>query len=86
MWNEYRHMMFDYFIKRTRKMYYERKKRLNNIKNRKEAEKYQETVREKIKKAFSPLPLSEKTPLNPKITGIIKRNGYRIEKIISQKL
>ncbi|HOK56602.1 MAG TPA: alpha/beta hydrolase family protein [bacterium] len=86
MLNEYRHMMFDYFIKRTRKVYYERKKRLKDIKNRKDAEKYQEYVREKIKKAFSPFPLSEKTPLNPKITGIIERNGYRIEKIIFESM
>jgi len=86
MLNEYRHMMFDYFIKKTRKIYYERKKKLKSIKNRKEAEKYQEIIREKIKKAFSPLPLAEKTPLNPKIAGIIKRNGYRIEKVIFESM
>ncbi|MGB9677897.1 MAG: hypothetical protein ACPLZ9_04690, partial [Candidatus Ratteibacteria bacterium] len=86
MLNDYKHMMFDYFIKRHRKMYYERKKRLKEIKNIKEVEKYQNEVRERIKKAFSPLPLSEKTPLNPKITGIIQRNGYRIEKIIFESI
>ncbi|MCS7179868.1 MAG: hypothetical protein NZ891_00735, partial [bacterium] len=69
MLNEYRHMMFDYFIKRTRKMYYERKKKLKDIKSRKEAEKYQDQVKEKIKNAFFPLPLQEKKPLNAKTTG-----------------
>ena len=28
-------------------------------------------------------PFPEKTPLNPKITGIIRKDGYRIEKIVS---
>ncbi|MFN4227452.1 MAG: alpha/beta hydrolase family protein [Candidatus Ratteibacteria bacterium] len=86
MLNDYKHMMFDYFIKRTRKVYYERKKRLSEIKEKKQAEEYQQEIREKIKKAFFPFPLSEKTPLNPKITGTIRRKGYRIEKIIFESM
>ncbi|MCM8833079.1 MAG: hypothetical protein NC816_04065 [Candidatus Omnitrophica bacterium] len=86
MLNDYKHMMFDYFIKRMRRMYCERKERLSGIKNRQQAEKYQQEVREKIKKSFLPFPLSEKTPLNPKITGTINRKGYRIEKIIFESI
>ncbi|HOC02151.1 MAG TPA: alpha/beta hydrolase family protein [Candidatus Ratteibacteria bacterium] len=80
MKNDYRHMMLDYFIKRMRKMNEERETVLKEIKSQKDALKYQEKVRSTIKKAFSPLP--EKTPLNPKITGTVKRKNYRIEKII----
>lgn len=73
-------MMLDYFINRMRKMNLERKEILKSIKSEKEAREYQEKVKNVIKEAFSPLP--EKTPLNPKITGIVKRKNYRIEKII----
>lgn len=78
--NEYRHMMMEYFIKRTREIYKERKKRVNKIRSLNELEKYQEEITRKIKEAFYPLP--EKTPLNTKITGIIKKKNFRIEKLI----
>ncbi|MCM8789256.1 MAG: prolyl oligopeptidase family serine peptidase, partial [Candidatus Omnitrophica bacterium] len=80
MKNDYRHMMFDYFIVRMRKMNKERRDMLKQIKTKREANDYQEKVKKVIKKAFSVLP--EKSPLNPEITGTIKRDGYRIEKII----
>ena len=31
-------------------------------------------------------PFPEKTPLNPRITGIIKKNGYKIEKIVYESI
>jgi hypothetical protein len=31
-------------------------------------------------------PMPERTPLNPKVTGTLKRDGYRIEKIIFDSL
>ena len=80
MLNDYRHMMFDYFIKRARRNYIKRKDRIKKIKDVKDAEEYKREVKEKIKKIFGKFP--EKTPLNPKITGIVKKKNYRIEKII----
>ncbi|MCM8759250.1 MAG: hypothetical protein NC906_05705 [Candidatus Omnitrophica bacterium] len=80
MRNDYNHMMLDYFINRMRKMTQERREILKQIKSKKDAIKYQERVRKVIKKVFSPLPA--KTPLNPQITGTLKRDGYSIEKII----
>jgi len=41
---------------------------------------YQKRLREKFLEAIGGLP--KRTPLNPQVTGIISRNGYRIEKII----
>lgn len=40
----------------------------------------QDYVRNKLKEIIGPFP--EKTPLNAKVTGVIRRNGYRIEKIL----
>ncbi|HPP30334.1 MAG TPA: alpha/beta hydrolase family protein, partial [bacterium] len=78
--NTYGHMMFDYYVNILTEIREERQKRLKSIKTKKEAEKYKEYVLSVIKKAF-PLP-EVKTPLNPKITGVIEKPGYRIEKVI----
>jgi hypothetical protein len=67
MLNDYRHMMFDYFIKRARRNYIKRKERIKKIKD---AEEYKREVKEKIKKIFGKFP--EKTPLNLGITGVLK--------------
>ena len=37
-------------------------------------------VREKIRASFGPFP--EKTPHNPRVTGVVKRDQYTIEKVI----
>jgi len=41
---------------------------------------YQKHLREKFIEAIGGLP--ERTPLNPQVTGIISRDGYRVEKVI----
>lgn len=45
-----------------------------------DAESYVKTVRELISRCFGSLP--DRTPLNPRIMGIVERDGYRIEKVI----
>jgi dienelactone hydrolase len=50
------------------------------LKTKEDAERYVEDVRKRVALAFGPLP--EKTPLNPKITGVVERDTYRIEKVI----
>ncbi len=44
----------------------------------------QKKVKEILLKIVGPFP--EKTPLNPKVTGVIQRNGFRIEKIIFESI
>ncbi|MDD3725654.1 MAG: acetylxylan esterase [Candidatus Ratteibacteria bacterium] len=78
--NVYGHMMIDYYVDILREIRAERQKKLKSIKTRKEAERYQEYVLSAIKKAF-PLP-EVKLPLNPKTTGVLEQQGYRIEKIL----
>jgi cephalosporin-C deacetylase-like acetyl esterase len=41
---------------------------------------YQKRLREKFIDAIGGLP--ERTPLNPQVTGVVQRDGYRVEKII----
>ena len=41
---------------------------------------YQKQLRKKFIEAIGGLP--ERTPLNPQVTGIISRDGYRVEKVV----
>ncbi len=41
---------------------------------------YQKNLREQFLRAIGGLP--ERTPLNPRVTGVIRRDGYRVEKVI----
>lgn len=50
------------------------------LRTRGDAENYVRAVRAKILESLGPFP--EKTPLNPKITGIVERDAYNIEKVI----
>jgi len=50
------------------------------LKTRDDWMKRQEIVKVKLNEIFWSFP--GKTPLNPRITGTIKKEGYRIEKIV----
>ena len=58
----------------------EREKRVAGLGTREEIEARQRWIRGRILSAIGGLP--ERTPLNPKVTGVLKRAGYRIEKVI----
>lgn len=46
----------------------------------KQIAEYQQYLKAKFVEALGGLP--ERTPLNPQIVGVVKRNGYRVEKVI----
>ena len=50
------------------------------LKTKADAEAYVRSVQEKIRESFGPFP--EKTPLEPRVTGVVERDVYKIEKII----
>jgi len=74
------HMMQDYYLGQVRKISAKRKKTLAGIKNTLQAKQYVESVRKKIAAIFGPLP--ERTPLNARTAGIVRKNGFTIEKVI----
>ena len=57
-----------------------REKEIAQLSNRKDWMARQEKMKGKLLEAIGPFP--EKTPLNPKVTGVIEKEGYRIEKIV----
>lgn len=78
--NRFPRMMQEYFVGRVREIERERIARLEGLRTRAEAEAYVEEVRRKIRLGFGPFP--EKTPLHPRVTRVLQRDGYRIENVI----
>ncbi len=75
-----RRMLPDSLDKAALRLLAERERRVAQLSTREEILGRQQFVREKILQAIGGLP--ERTPLTPKVTGTLKRNGYRIEKVI----
>jgi dienelactone hydrolase len=73
-------MMQDYFVARVRQIEAASAARRAAIRTSAEARAYVREVREKARQCFGPWP--EKTPLAPRVTGTIERDGYRIDKVI----
>ena len=53
---------------------------MDQLKTKADAEAYVESVRKRIRQCFGPEP--KRTPLNPRVTGVVQRGAYRIEKVI----
>lgn len=62
----------------------EREKDISSLKSKEDWIKRQELVRDKLLKLIGPFP--EKTPLNARVTGALKREDYRVEKVIFESI
>lgn len=69
-----------HFAKEAFRQLDERKELVNELKTREDWLDRQSDVRQKFSEIVGEFP--QKTPLNPQVTGVLKRDGYRIEKII----
>lgn len=78
--NRFPRMVQEYFTDQVRQVEQRSLARKNALQNQAEAEAYVAAVREKIQACFGPFP--EKTPLNPRVTGVVERDAYTIEKVI----
>ena len=78
--NRFPRMVQEFFVDRVREI--ERKSLAAKaaLKTKADAEKYVRDVQEKIRQCFGPEP--ERTPLNAKVTGVVERDAYNIEKVI----
>jgi cephalosporin-C deacetylase-like acetyl esterase len=73
-------MVQEFFVQQVRLAEQRSLAAKGSLKTKVDAEAYVRGVREKIRACFGPEP--ERTPLNPRITGVIERDAYRIEKVI----
>ncbi len=78
--NRFGHMVQEYFVRQVGRFERKANQRRDTLKTRDDAEAYVEEVRDKIQESFGPWP--EKTPLKPRITGVVEREAYKIEKLI----
>src|SRR5436190_13189492 len=78
--NRFPRMVQEYFVDQVRRAETAGLAAKARLKGRADAEAYVAQVREKIQRCFEPFP--EKTPLNPRVTGVVERDAYRIEKLI----
>jgi cephalosporin-C deacetylase-like acetyl esterase len=73
-------MMARYLQQQAQTRFEQWRKRYEELKTPEQIAAYQKDLREQFVKAIGGLP--ERTPLNPKVTGTVQRDGYRVEKII----
>ncbi|NWG13844.1 MAG: prolyl oligopeptidase family serine peptidase [Acidobacteria bacterium] len=78
--NRFPRMVQEYFVAKVREAERRAELRRTALSNRAEAEAYVRDIRNSIQECFGPWP--EKTPLNPRTTGVVERDAYRIEKVI----
>jgi dienelactone hydrolase len=74
-------MVHEYYVAKIRGIEKRGLERKRALSTKAEAEAYVAEVREKIAKAFAPMP-KEKTPLNARVTGRIERDTYTVENIL----
>ena len=82
MTHEFGSAVQDFYLDLVRKNSRERKRRLEKLRTRADAEKYVLEVREKIRSLF-PLP-AEKCPLQAQETGVLHFDSFTVHKILFQ--
>lgn len=78
--NRFPRMVQEAFVDRVRTAEAIGEKRRAALATKADAEAYVRATRERIATSFGPMP--ERTPLEPRITGVLERDGYRVEKLI----
>jgi len=73
-------VMQEYLVSRVRQVNAANWERVMSLRTRRDALAYQERLRRDMRKVFGRFPA--RTPLNPRITGVVERDKYRIEKVI----
>ncbi|MDZ4198438.1 MAG: acetylxylan esterase [Kiritimatiellia bacterium] len=77
---EFGHQVHEAFVEEVRKVVERRKRVLAALRTPAQARAYSASVRRKLAGAFGPMPL--RTPLQTRTTGVIRKKGFSIEKII----
>jgi cephalosporin-C deacetylase-like acetyl esterase len=83
-WNNPGSLLINHLTNQAMDYYEIRDREIARLKTRSEWMKRQAFVKDKIMELVGPFP--ERTPLNPKITGTIKKEGYRVDKIVFEPM
>jgi dienelactone hydrolase len=79
-WNNPGSLVIQHLTRQAEEYYLKRDEQIALLKTKSDWEKRQQLVRAKFKELIGVFP--KKGPLNPEITSVIQKDGYRIEKII----
>lgn len=78
--NRFPRMMQEYMVDQVRRIDEQVDRRYAALASRDDAQACIRQVQEKIERCFGPWP--EKTPLNPRVTGVVEQDAYRIENVV----
>ena len=83
-WSDPGSLFINHLVSQADYYYDIRDKKIANLKTRQDWEERQKLVKRKLMDIVGPFP--EKTPLNVQITGILQRDGYRVEKVVYESM
>src|SRR6266705_896202 len=83
-WNNPGSMLINHLTKLANGYYDARDGEIAKLKTMEDWTRRQKSIKDKLMDIVGPFP--EKTPLKPRITGTIKKNGYRVEKIVYESM
>jgi cephalosporin-C deacetylase-like acetyl esterase len=83
-WNNPGGLLIQHLLDQTSGYYDRRDTEISTLKTKYDWLKRQEKVKKLLLETVGPFP--EKTPLNPKITGVVQKDGYRVEKIVFESM
>jgi len=83
-WNNPGSMSLNHLTRQAEVYYHTRDKQIARLRTKSDWQKRQQFVKDKLKEIIGPFP--KKEALNPEITGIIQKEGYRIEKVIYESV
>ncbi len=78
--NRFPRMAQEFFVDQVRAAEERGRKIREGLKTREDAVQYVRGVQEKIRSCFGPEPT--RTPLNPRVTGVVERDAFTIEKVV----
>jgi cephalosporin-C deacetylase-like acetyl esterase len=83
-WTKPGSLLIDHYIRQADRLYDVRDREIAGLKSRSDWLKRQERVRSALGELLGPFP--QRTPLNPRVMGVIQKDGYRVEKIIYESM
>lgn len=78
--NRFPRMVHEFMVAQVRRSENAHRRRLRDLKTKEDAERYVQSARERCRQSFGSNP--QRTPLNPRVTGVVDRGTYKIENVI----
>ncbi len=83
-WKDSDHMLINFLNRQAYDYLDQRDAEISNLKTKTDWLLRQQNVKDILMEAVGPFP--PKTPLNPRITGILQKDGYSVEKIVFESM